>query len=161
MADQEKMRVLVIDDEPEVIQAFRLAFMDKWEVHGINDPNELKRDKRKALFELTMFDLVVLDLLFDKSQVVTDENIARKIDSHELVGIEFLDWLTKAYPIPVMILSGQLVPEVVRKLRADYPHVLLKSKPLDLYSKELRGNIEWYTQHFFKFKAEDLLGQKS
>lgn len=154
MKEQDKFQVLVIDDEKEVIQSFKAAFVDDWEVEGITHPDELRNDLKNNFrnFQFKLFDLIFLDLLFDASTGVTRENVVEKIEKGELLGVQFLDWLAENYPRPVVVLSGFLFNTVVQKLRSTYPWVLLQPKPVDLNVPDFRSNMEWYGRNFHRIK---------
>lgn len=156
MADKRKFSVLVIDDEIELIRSFKLALGDHWDVEGLTDPAELERDMKTGFTKFKIFDLIFLDLLFDKSKMVTKENAREYLDREDLLGIQFLKWIQKNYSHPIVVLSGNLFSDVASKLHEDFPYILLKSKPVDLYATDFRHNMEWYAQTYFKKKVEDL-----
>ncbi|MFH1262790.1 MAG: hypothetical protein V1495_05030 [Pseudomonadota bacterium] len=156
METKDKFRVLVIDDEKEIIHGFKLAFENEWEVEGITHPDELKNDMKGGFRKFQLFDLIFLDLLFDARMQVTQQNVVDKITRGDLLGIQFLDWLGKNYSCPVVVLSGFLFDAVTEKLQAAYPYLLLKPKPVDLYAREFQGNMEHYARTFYRFKREML-----
>ncbi|HLG18721.1 MAG TPA: hypothetical protein VI895_02755 [Bdellovibrionota bacterium] len=156
MEGKDKFRVLVIDDEKEIIQGFKLAFENEWEVKGITHPDELKKDMKGGFRKFQLFDLIFLDLLFDAKMQVTQQNVVDKIEKGELLGVQFLEWLTKNYSCPVVVLSGFLFDAVAEKLRKTYPYLLLKAKPVDLYAPAFQGNVEHYARTFYRCKREML-----
>lgn len=156
MKEKEKFRVLVIDDESEVIHGFQLAFKNDWQVEGIVHPDELKRDMKGGFRNFGLVDLVFLDLLFDANARITPETVLDKIEKGELLGVQLLDWLQENYSCPVVVLSGYLFDAVGQKLRQAYPWILLKAKPVDLYAREFRPNMEHYARTFYRLKREML-----
>jgi hypothetical protein len=98
--------------------------------------------------------------LFDAKTRVTRENVLQMVEGEELLGIRFLRWMTEYYSHPVVVLSGFLYKAVTDKLRSDYPHVLLKAKPVDLNAREFRTNMEYYAKTFYRTKREMSEGRK-
>ena len=154
MDAKEKFRVLVIDDEEHIIHGFQLAFENQWEVVGIVHPDELKQDMKGGFKKFQLFDLIFLDLLFDARAQISAENVLQKIEKGELLGVQFLEWLAENYPCPVIVLSGFLFDAVTERLRKAYPYILLKPKPVDLYERTFRPNMEYYAETFRRAKYE-------
>ena len=154
MQNKTKFRVLVIDDEPEVIRSFQLALAEQWDIVGMSDPRELDRDIRENVRALGGFDLIFLDLLFDRNKTITAENVGEVLDQGDLLGVRALDWIQENYAHPIVILSGNLFSQVAAKVRENHPHLLMKSKPVDLYASDFRDTMEWYARNYFRLKMK-------
>ncbi|MDD5303179.1 MAG: response regulator [Elusimicrobia bacterium] len=86
-----KARILVVDDQPEIIAAFGLFFSERnWEVRGAGSVKEAL-----AALEKETFDVIFLDFVLPGT-----------------TGLQALPGLARASAAPILMMTGHFDPEL-------------------------------------------------
>lgn len=115
-----KIKILYVDDEDINLRIFKNVFRREFEIHVASSAKE-------ALDYLENNDVEV---------ILTDQRMPN------MTGVEFLEQVTKRYPIPLpsrLIVSGYSSPEVVKEAFDKFHLFQFISKPWD--KQELQNQI--------------------
>lgn len=150
-------KMIVIDDEVENINIFKLRYGAKWNVLGIETPHELL--KEVVFMRESLPDIIFLDLLFEQDVPKEEEQIKIKFETGNILGMKFLDFIQFYMgTVPVIVMSGIIYPFIWEHIKQKYPYVKCLSKPTDVTSKEFEQDINRYSKGYYSNKM-DHIGQ--